>query len=98
MCGKTKISSDSVVKNRSNRRTKHLTFRRFSDRNCVQYAIQIKSNKNNFTGIPCADGERYKKTRPKKSLAHRFYLLVIVVNDVSNIRCKLTTQPIEILI
>jgi len=33
--------------------------RRFSNRNCVQSAVQIKSDKN-FTCIQCADKERYK--------------------------------------
>ena len=45
--------------------------RRFSDRNCVQSAIQIKSDKNNFSCIQCATKEHFK-TRRKPSLAYRF--------------------------
>jgi len=34
--------------------------RRYSDRNCMQYVIQIISDKNNFTRIQCADKEHFK--------------------------------------
>jgi len=34
-------------------------FRRFSAKNGMQSAIQIKSDKNNFTCIQCADEERF---------------------------------------
>jgi len=40
----------------------------FSDRNCLQSAVQIKSDKNTFTCIQYADKECFK-TRPKQSLA-----------------------------
>jgi len=46
-------------------------FRRFSDRNGMQPAIQIKVNKSNFTRTKYAHKERFK-TRPKQSLAYRF--------------------------
>ena len=50
--------------------SKHFTsFRRFSDRNCVQSAVQIKSDKNNFICIQCADEERFK-TLPKQSFVN----------------------------
>jgi len=51
----------------------------------MQFAIQIKMTKSNFTCIKCANKERFK-TRPKQSLAYRFWnaitLLVVVVSDV----------------
>ena len=50
---KPKLGSDSVFKTK---RSKNLTrFRRFSHRNCMQFAIQIKSDSNNFTRIQGAD-------------------------------------------
>ena len=51
----------------------------------MQFAIQIEMTKSNFTCIKCANKERFK-TRPKQSLAYRFWnaitLLVVVVSDV----------------
>ena len=41
----------------------------FSDRNCVQSTVQIKSDNNNLNCIQCADKERFK-TRLKPSLAY----------------------------
>ena len=35
-------------------------FRWLSDRNCVQPATEIKSDKSNSTCIQCADKERFK--------------------------------------
>ena len=37
--------------------------RRFSDRNCMQSAVQIKNDKNNFTCIQCADKRCFKHDR-----------------------------------
>jgi len=37
----------------------------------MQSTIQIKSDKNNFICIQCADKERFK-TLPRQSLAYRF--------------------------
>ena len=39
-----------------------------SDRNCVQSEVQIKSDKNNFTCIQCADKERFKTTKTEISI------------------------------
>jgi len=44
----------------------------------MQFAIQTKSDKNNFTWIHCAYKERFK-TLPKNSLAYRFYSAVILL-------------------
>jgi len=46
----------------------------FSDRNCLQSAVQIKSDKNNFTYIHCADKEHFK-TQPKQGLAYDIHSL-----------------------
>jgi len=72
MCGKLKIGSDSVSKEPNRPKIRHL-FRWFSNRNRVQSTIQIKSDKNNFTCIQCADRERCK-TLPKQGLAFRFFI------------------------
>jgi len=48
----------------------------FSDRNCVQSAIQSKGDKNNFSSIQCADKERL--TRPKQSLAYRLNAMTLL--------------------
>jgi len=72
---KLKISLDLVLKTKP---YNNLTsVQRFSDRNCEQSESEIKSNKNDFTCIQHADKERFK-TRPKQSLACRFFLLTTV--------------------
>jgi len=48
MCGKTNFWSKTEL-------SKNLTSVQFSDRNCMQSAIQLKVTKSNFTGIKCAD-------------------------------------------
>ena len=70
MYGKTKFSSDSVIKNQ--------TVQKFDIRS-GGFPIETTSNplfkqnvtKSNFTPIKCADKERFK-TQPKQSLAYRF--------------------------
>jgi len=76
VCGKLKFSSEfgfgyKKSKLNLNRPKSWQLCRRFSKRNCVQSAVQIKSDKNNFTCIQCADKERFK-TWPKPSLTYRF--------------------------
>ena len=70
---KPNISFDSVLQKPNHPKIWHPS-RRFSDRNCVQFAIQIKSDKINFKHIQCADKECFK-TRPKQSLACRMQLI-----------------------
>ena len=55
MCGKPKFCSYYSVFKKPNRPKLWHPFRRFSDRNCTQFTIQIKVNKSNFTCIKCAD-------------------------------------------
>jgi len=71
MCGKPKFCSYYSVFKKPNRPKLWHPFRRFSDRNCTQFTIQIKVNKSNFTCIKGADKERFK-TWPQQSLADRF--------------------------
>jgi len=85
MCGKPKFSSDSDIENPNHPKIWH-PCRWLSDRTCVQSAVQIKSDKNNFPCIQSADKECFK-TWPKQSLAYRcstqlHYLLVVVVVSV----------------
>jgi len=83
VCRKPKIGLDSVFKTSNHPKIWHL-FRQFSDGNSVQSRIQIKSDKNNFTCIQCADKEHVKKL-PKHSLA-------IIIDDTKcNCYSLLTT-------
>jgi len=58
LCAEPKIGSASVL---TTKLSKNLTsVEMVSDRNCVQSVIQIKSDKNNFKCIQCADKEHFK--------------------------------------
>jgi len=54
MCRKRNIGSDSVLKQPNRQNITH-PFRLLYDRNCMQSAIQIKNDKNNFTCIQHAE-------------------------------------------
>jgi len=66
LCRKTENLSWFGFKNSNHSKIWH-PFRRFCDGNCMQSAIHIKSDKNNFTCIQCAGKERFK-TLLKQSL------------------------------
>jgi len=56
VCGKRKLCSDSVKSELSQNLA---SFSQFSNKNCVQFAVQIKTDNNNITCIECVDKERF---------------------------------------